>query len=241
MKIICKILLFKVKETFAGAVIIYFQKTSHICASRFHGSVHFFPPSSLQVNSQLEIVVNLQHNSSRVLPSRSETTTLIRRKTQQFFLWCNIRTWWLVRMSWVLTHSYEKNMSTYELSWNAENRVWEYSQLTLRVIRLLTAGGTSLLAMHRYAPICFLSNFSSVKLSPLNVSTETRTFNVNDVIIVINIGWCAVYVCRVESCRRCASLMSLHNLKFIARHVYKQTFTSRALYCHINTFQCDLY
>lgn len=46
-----------------------------------------------------------------------------------------------------------------------------YSQFTLRVILLLTAGGTSLLAMQRYAPICFLSSFCRIRVSPLNVST----------------------------------------------------------------------
>ncbi|KAJ8883887.1 hypothetical protein PR048_015742 [Dryococelus australis] len=45
--------------------------------------------------------------------------------------------------------------------------------LMLSVILLLTAGGTSLVAMHKYAPIWLRSSFNRVSSSPLKVSTAT--------------------------------------------------------------------
>jgi len=55
--------------------------------------------------------------------------------------------------------------------WNAGARYLLYLQFTFSVIRLLTAGGTSLEAMHKYAPICRRSNLTNCRVSPLKVST----------------------------------------------------------------------
>ena len=48
-----------------------------------------------------------------------------------------------------------------------------YSQLTLRMILLLTAGGTSLEAIQRNAPICRRSSRQKCIMLPLYVSTGT--------------------------------------------------------------------
>lgn len=47
-------------------------------------------------------------------------------------------------------------------------------QFTASVTRLLTAGGTSLLAMHRYAPICRLSTRWNCSTEPLYVSCFSK-------------------------------------------------------------------
>lgn len=43
----------------------------------------------------------------------------------------------------------------------------------LSTMRLLTAGGTSLLAMHKYAPIWRLWRRTKFRLDPIYESTET--------------------------------------------------------------------
>ena len=67
---------------------------------------------------------------------------------------------------------------------------WD-SQCTLTVILFMTAGGTSFLAIHRYAPICFLLTRVRLRKRPSTWSTvagKFGTLSINYSILLYHVG-----------------------------------------------------